>query len=205
LHVTVCVIQGINAGIGAVTGKGLAQNLRRHYPPWVVRSAVSLLLAANFINLGADLGAMGAALRLLIDGPPVLYAAVFGFVCAYLEIVVSYQRYVSVLKWLTLSLFSYVAVVLAVKVPGGFAFAVFATGIIGTGLLAVPVLAGSAAYAVAEMMRWPEGLDRRRSARPQDIVLVANRSLMRIFETKHLSRLIECEEFAVTAPVGDRV
>jgi NRAMP (natural resistance-associated macrophage protein)-like metal ion transporter len=273
-------IQGISAGIGAVTGQGIAQNLRRHYPHWVLRLAVSLLFVANFINIGTDLAAMGAALRLLIDGSPLIYAAAFGVLCAALEVFVSYRRYVTFLKWLTVSLFAYVAVVLAVKVPwavalegalipqfafdgdhamalvavlgttispylffwqageeveelhrrhlrrlaehprkalaelarirtdtlvgmgfsnlialfiifataatlhasgitqidtsaqaaealrpiaGEFAFAVFAVGIIGTGLLAVPVLAGSAAYAVAEMFRWPEGLDRRPS------------------------------------------
>jgi len=271
-------IQGISAGIGAVTGQGIAQNLRRHYPPSVLRLAVLLLFVANFINIGADLAAMGAALQLLVDGSHLIYAAAFGVLCVALEVFVSYRRYVTVLKWLTLSLFAYVAVVLAVKVPwavalqgalipqfafdrdhamalvavlgttispylffwqageeveelhrrhlkrlaehprtalvelarirtdtlvgmgfsnlialfiifataatlhangvtqidtsaqaaealrpiaGEFAFAVFAVGIIGTGLLAVPVLAGSAAYAVAEMFQWPEGLDRR--------------------------------------------
>lgn len=271
-------IQGISAGIGAVTGQGIAQNLRRHYPLWVLHLAVLLLFVANFINIGADLAAMGAALRLLVDGPHLIYAAAFGLLCVVLEVFVSYRRYVTVLKWLTLSLFAYVAVVLTVKVPwiialrsavipqidfdgdhamalvavlgttispylffwqageeveelhrrhlerlaahpktahaelarirtdtlvgmgfsnlialfiifataatlhvngitqietsaqaaealrpiaGAFAFAVFAVGIIGTGLLAVPVLAGSVAYAVAEMFQWPEGLDRR--------------------------------------------
>src|SRR4029078_1370164 len=68
-------IQGISAGIGAVTGQGIAQNLRRHYPPWVLLLAVLLLLVANFINIGADLAAMGAALRLLVGGSQFLYAA----------------------------------------------------------------------------------------------------------------------------------
>ena len=111
------VIQGISAGIGAVTGQGIAQNLRRHYPPWVMRFAVLLLLVANFINIGADLAAMGAALQLLVGGSQFLYSAVFGLLCAGLEIFISYRRYVTVLKWLTLSLFAYVAVVLAVDVP----------------------------------------------------------------------------------------
>jgi Mn2+/Fe2+ NRAMP family transporter len=110
-------IQGISAGIGAVTGQGIAQNLRRHYPPWVIRFAVLLLLVANFINIGADLAAMGAALRLLAGGSQLFYAIAFGLLCAGLEILISYRRYVMVLKWLTLSLFAYVAVVLAVDVP----------------------------------------------------------------------------------------
>jgi NRAMP (natural resistance-associated macrophage protein)-like metal ion transporter len=272
------VTQGISAGIGAVSGRGISQNLRRHYPPWILRVAVLLLLVANVINLGADLGAMGAALGLLMPGPDLVYTAAFGLLCALLEIFVSYSRYVVVLKWLTLSLFAYVAVVLAVHVPwgpalrgallpqlafdgdhamalvavlgttispylffwqageeveelrrrhlkrmadnpgaakpelarirtdtlvgmgisnlialfiiiataatlnasgitqietssqaaealrpvaGAFTFVLFAAGIIGTGMLAVPVLAGSAAYAVSEMFHWPEGLDRR--------------------------------------------
>src|SRR6185369_16923460 len=110
-------IQGISAGIGAVTGQGIAQNLRRHYSPWVMSIAVALLLIANMINLGADLAAMGAALQLLIDGPYQLYAIIFALICVGLEVFVSYARYVKVLKWLTLSLLAYVAVVLSVNVP----------------------------------------------------------------------------------------
>ena len=63
------VIQAVSARIGCVTGYGIAQNLRRHYSPWLLRAVVLLLLVANVINLGADLGAMGAALGLLIGGP----------------------------------------------------------------------------------------------------------------------------------------
>ncbi|MFA6154785.1 NRAMP family divalent metal transporter [Mesorhizobium sp.] len=272
------VTQGISAGIGAVTGQGIACNLRRHYSPWLLRFAVLLLLVANIVNIGADLSAMGEALGLLTGTAHRLYALLFALACIALEIFVSYRRYVTVLKWLTLSLLSYVAVVLSVHVPWGaalygalvprmvfdgdhamalvavlgttispylffwqageeveelhrqkrrrlganphaagpelarirtdtlfgmgfsnlvamviiiataatlhangitqiqtssqaaealrpvageFAFAIFAIGIIGTGMLAVPVLAGSAAYAVAEMFEWPEGLDRR--------------------------------------------
>ena len=102
-----------------MTGHGIAENLRRHYPRWLIRSAVVLLLIANVINLGADLGAMGAALQLLLGGPHQLYALIFAVLCAGLEIFVSYERYAAVLKWLTLSLFAYVAVVLRVDVPWG--------------------------------------------------------------------------------------
>ncbi|MEZ5829592.1 MAG: divalent metal cation transporter [Dongiaceae bacterium] len=111
------VIQGISAGIGAVTGKGITRNLRHHYPPWVMGAAVLLLLIANVINLGADLAAMGAALQLLIGGPFHLYAIGFAVLCVCLEVFVSYARYVMVLKWLTLSLLAYVAVVFIVQVP----------------------------------------------------------------------------------------
>ena len=271
-------IQAVSARIGCVTGFGIAQNLRRHYSPWLPRVVVLLLLVANVINLGADLGAMGAALGLLIGGPEHLYTVLFGALCIVLEIWLSYARYAAVLKWSTLSLFAYVVVVFAAHVPwgtalygtfvphfvfdgafatalvailgttispylffwqagqeveerhrrhvkalciapktagpelerirtdtivgmgvsnlialfiiiataatlnasgvtdiqtssqaaealrpiaGDFTFALFAIGIIGTGLLAVPVLAGSAAYAVSESFRWTEGLDRR--------------------------------------------
>jgi NRAMP (natural resistance-associated macrophage protein)-like metal ion transporter len=273
-----CAIQQISAEVGRVTGRGIAGNLRRHYPVQILYALVALLMIANVINIGADLGAMAAALQLLVPGPLLLYVAGFGIVTALLEIFVRYSRYVSVLKWLTLSLFAYVATVLVVAVPwhqvlvntlipavswqqdyvvvivavlgttispylffwqaseeaederinneehplneapaeakvafrrieidtyigmalsnvialcimittaatlhlhgitniqtseqaaealrpiaGEFAFAVFACGIVGTGLLAIPVLAGSAAYAVAEAMGWKVGLSR---------------------------------------------
>jgi NRAMP (natural resistance-associated macrophage protein)-like metal ion transporter len=275
------VIQEVAAQIGCVTGRGIAHNLRRHYSPWLLRSVVALLLVANIVNLGADLGAMGAALQLLIGGPEQLYTLLFGVVCIVLEVWLSYPRYAAILKWTTLSLFSYVAVVFVAEVPwaealrsliiptidlngtsamamvailgttispylffwqagqeveeqhrhhakplcvspktagpelarirldtivgmafsslvslaivfataatlhahgvvdiatsaqaaealrpiaGEFAFALFALGIVGTGLLAVPILAGSAAYAVSEMFGWAGSLD----ARPND-------------------------------------
>lgn len=271
------VIQQISAWIGCVTGKGIAQNLRLHYAPWILRCALSLLLVANFINLGADLGAMGAALHLLVDGSSLFYTCLFGLLCVVLETFISYRRYARTLKWLTLSLFAYVAVLFTARVAWGpalhgtfvprvvldaphamalvallgttispylffwqagqeveeqrrhhmtpvlsepgraaqeyrriridtvvgmgysnvialciivataatlhasgvtdiqttsqaaealrpiagpFTFALFTLGIVGTGLLAVPVLAGSAAYAVSETFQWPEGLDR---------------------------------------------
>jgi NRAMP (natural resistance-associated macrophage protein)-like metal ion transporter len=272
------VIQEISGRIGCISGRGIAENLRRHYAVWLVRSVVALLLVANTINLGADLGAMGAALRLLLGGNQHLYTIGFGIVCVLAEIFIRYARYARTLKWLTVSLFAYVAVVFAVHVPwaealhatfvphmalnltsamalvavlgttispylffwqsalevedckrrsgpplrdtplasppqfhrirldtavgmvisnliaifiiyataatlhatgitniqtssqaaealrpiaGKFAFAVFALGIVGTGLLAVPVLAGSGAYAIAETFKWREGLDKR--------------------------------------------
>ena len=272
-------IQEISARIGRVTGHGIAGNIRRHYPPWLLRGIVALLLAANIINLGADLGAMGEALQLLTGGPPHLYVVVFALGCALLEIFVRYERYVSILKWTSVSLFAYVATALVVDVPwaqvaynlvvptlswdkdyivaivavlgttitpycffwqssqeaeeervdpaahalieapedarseinriridtylgmgfsnlislfiiittaatlhahgitdiqtssqaaealrpiaGVFTFALFAGGIIGIGALSVPVLAGSAAYALGEALDWPTGLARR--------------------------------------------
>jgi len=271
-------IQAICARIGATTGRGIAHNLRRHYPPALLRTMVMLLLIANVINLGADLGAMGAALGLLVPGPVLGFTVAFGVVSILAEVFISYTRYARILKWTTLSLFSYVAVVFVAGVDwgaalrgivipsfafdrehsmalvavfgttispylffwqagqeveeqhrrhtkplciaprtagpelkrirtdtlvgmgfshltalfiiiataatlnahgvtevtsaaqaadalrpiaGNLAFALFAIGIIGTGMLAVPVLAGSAAYAVSETFNWTEGLDRK--------------------------------------------
>ena len=275
-------IQEISGRIGRTTGKGIAANIRIHYSGWILQAIVVLLLVANTINIGADLGAMGDALGLLIGGPHLLYVVLFGAFCASLQIYVPYKSYASVLRWLTLALFSYFGTVLVVKiswgelarglliptftadvafwttvvailgttispylffwqasqevedthrdaareplvrapeqgkdanarirldtyigmgfsnlvalaimvttaatlhiagvtnietstqaaealrpVAGPFAFTVFTLGIVGTGLLAVPVLAGSAAYALAEARRWPEGLARKPKA-----------------------------------------
>lgn len=112
-------IQAICAQIGATTGRGIAQNLRRHYPKRLLQLVVILLLTANVINLGADLGAMATALALLMPGPMLLYTFLFGAVSVLLEVFVAYGRYARVLKWTTLSLFSYVAVVFVVDVPWG--------------------------------------------------------------------------------------
>ena len=269
-------IQEVAAEIGRVTGAGIARNMRRHYPRPLLVLMVGLLLIANIVNLGADLAAMGAAVALLIGGPIGLYTLLFGVFCIIVEVALSYERYAAVLKWATLSLFAYVAVVVVAQVPwgealtslvvpriewtgayatavvailgttispylffwqagqeieeqkrhkvkplcitpkdagpelkriridtltgmafssivslaivfataatlhangirdietsaqaaealrpiaGNFAFALFALGIIGTGLLAVPVLAGSAAYAVTEMFGMAGSLD----------------------------------------------
>ena len=114
-----CAIQMISAQIGRVTGKGLAKNMRQHFPLPILYVLVSMLLAANIINLGADLGAMAAAVNLLAPAPPWLYVAAFAIVTAFLEIYVRYSRYASILRWLTISLFAYVATVFAVGVPWG--------------------------------------------------------------------------------------
>ncbi len=110
-------IQEICARIGRVTGEGIAGNIRAHYAPWLLRSIVGLLVVANTINLGADLGAMGAATQLLVGGPPHLYVVAFALACALLEIFSRYERYASILKWTSLSLFAYVATALVVDVP----------------------------------------------------------------------------------------
>src|SRR4051794_37057461 len=100
-------IQQISARIGRITGKGIAGNLRQHYPNWLLQVIVALLFIANTINIGADLGAMADALGLLVGGPVLIYVIAFGSFCAILQVFMAYQRYVAVLKWLTLALFAY--------------------------------------------------------------------------------------------------
>ncbi|MGO4833712.1 NRAMP family divalent metal transporter, partial [Rhizobiaceae sp. 2RAB30] len=272
-------VQMISAHVGRTTGHGLAGNIARCYPAWAVYSLIIPLLIANVINIGADLGAMGDALGLLAGGYPLLYVAVFGAISILLQVMLQYERYVAVLKWLCLALLTYVATLFVVKidwaalavglvlpkiaadpqylavivaifgttispylffwqasqeaedlkekpkrqalvehpdqaeparrrieidtmvgmglsnfialaimtttaatlhpagvtninssveaakalepVAGKLAEFIFAVGIIGTGLLAVPVLAGSAAYAIGEAGHWPVGLSRK--------------------------------------------
>ena len=271
-------IQEVSARIGRVTGEGIAGNIREHHSRGLLLVIVGLLLVANVINLGADLGALGAALQLLVRGSVRLYVVGFAVLCTLLEVFVRYENYVRILKWTSVSLFAYVATALAVHVPwrtvayhtlvptilwrqdflvtivavfgttitpycffwqsseeaeeeridplahplleapdeapaqigrirvdtylgmgfsnlislfiiittaatlhvhgitdiatsadaaealrpiaGPFTFALFAAGVVGIGLLAVPVLAGSAAYAIGEALGWPTGLGR---------------------------------------------
>ena len=268
-------VQLVSAHIGRVTGVGLARNLAGTFPKQFVGLLIGILLIANIINIGADLSAMGEAARLVVGGGEHGFVIAIAAVSTALQLFVPYRRYASILKWLTLSLFAYVAVLLVVRtdwpaalrglvwpgdlgkdalltivalfgttispylffwqsaqeaeeiatsrqrpikqdprsarrqfrrmrfdtltgmafsnlislaiimaaaatlhrqgvtqigsaadaaaalrpVAGQFAFALFAIGIIGTGLLAVPVLAGSAAFAVAELFGWKEGLE----------------------------------------------
>ncbi len=267
------------ARIGRVTGEGLGSALHKHTPAWFAKGVIVALVAANVLNLGADLGAMAEACRLLAGGPTQVYAIAIAIFCAACEIWLAYRRYVLILKWLTLSLFAYVALLFVVQLPvkevlagalipnvalsgngltslvavlgttispylffwqaseeveeeqtepdprplkehvrdapakftaikfdtylgmifsnlialaiivgtaatlhahgvtqiataadaamalepiaGVGATVIFALGIVGTGLLAVPVLAGSAAYALGEALGWPVGLARQ--------------------------------------------
>ena len=109
-------IQLVSARIGYVTGAGLAANIRQHYPRWLLRACVALLLGANILNIGADLAAMAEALRLLVGGSAHVYAVTFGLLSIVLQVFLPYERYVRWLKWLTLTLFAYVAVVLSVRI-----------------------------------------------------------------------------------------
>jgi len=110
-------IQGISAGIGRVTGQGLMDGVRKYYPRTLVYGLVLSIIVANVINLAADIGAMGAALKLLIGGPALVYAAVFALVSLLLQIFVPFSRYSPFLKLLTFSLFAYVATVMVIHVP----------------------------------------------------------------------------------------
>jgi NRAMP (natural resistance-associated macrophage protein)-like metal ion transporter len=114
-----CAIQMISAEIGRVTGKGIAANMRRYYSPYLLYALVGLLVLANVINIGADLGAMGAALQLILPGPKWAYVPAFAILIVLLEVFMRYASYVSVLRWLTLSLLAYVATVFVVGVPWG--------------------------------------------------------------------------------------
>jgi NRAMP (natural resistance-associated macrophage protein)-like metal ion transporter len=272
-------IQEISARVGRVTGHGIAGNVGRHYSAVLLNVVVALLFIANTINIAADLGAMADATKLLIGGHGIIYVVLFGVGTVAAQIFLDYKRYVAVLKWLTLSLFAYVAALACANVSwgealsgilipkitwsadyfttivailgttispylffwqasqeaedqrvdahkqpliekhygarkefhriradtivgmafsnlialsiivtaaatlnaagktdiqssaqaaealkpiaGAFAEAIFALGIVGTGLLAIPVLAGAAAYAVGEGRHWPVGLARK--------------------------------------------
>lgn len=271
-------VQYMCALIGRVTGKGLAENMKRAFPAPVVYAAVVLLLIANTLNIAADVAAMGEVAELVTGVNRHLMTAVFVFATLGLQLFVPYHRYVRFLKWLTCSLLAYAAVLFTVKIPwgevalgtfwpkfkfdadgaemvvgvlgttispylffwqaseevedmhaehdaplrrrpakadgelrrmewdtwsgmffsnitawliilatavtlhhagitkidsaataasalrplaGNFAYMLFALGILGTGMIGVPVLAGSAAYALAETRGWKEGLERK--------------------------------------------
>lgn len=102
-------IQEISARVGRVTGHGISGNVCRNYPGWVLVAVVALLFIANTINIAADLAAMADATKLLIDGHGILYVVLYGVLSVAAQIFLDYKRYVAVLKWLTLSLFAYVA------------------------------------------------------------------------------------------------
>ena len=102
-------IQEISGRVGRVTGRGIAGNVCRHYSPLLLNIVVALLFIANTINIAADLAAMADASKLLVGGRAFAYVAMYGVISVVAQIFFDYQRYVAVLKWLTLSLFAYVA------------------------------------------------------------------------------------------------
>ena len=103
-------IQIVSARIGYVTRRGLTANIKASFPRWVLFSVVGMLLAANTLNVAADIAAMAEALRLLLGGSAHVYAVTFGLLCLVLQVFLPYQTYVRWLKWLTLALLAYVAV-----------------------------------------------------------------------------------------------
>jgi NRAMP (natural resistance-associated macrophage protein)-like metal ion transporter len=112
-------IQLVSARIGAVTGRGLADNLMKTLPAALLYAMVGLLLIANTLNLAADIAAMGEALRLVAGGPVLAYVAIFGIFCLTAEILIPYHLYARYLKALTLVLFAYVVTAFTIKIPWG--------------------------------------------------------------------------------------
>ena len=109
-------VQLISAHIGRVTGHGLAANMRRLFPEQIVMGLVGLLFIANTINIGADLAAMGSAATLVTGLPPHRLTLGFALVSLLLQMFVPYHRYAHFLKWLTLVLFAYVALLFTVRI-----------------------------------------------------------------------------------------
>jgi NRAMP (natural resistance-associated macrophage protein)-like metal ion transporter len=105
--------------IGNVTGQGLARNIKNRYSLRTLRLLVTLLAVANVINIGADIGALGASAGLIIHLPAAVLMVIFTLLILTLEITVSYRRYAKVLKWLTVSLLAYPVTAFFVPEPWG--------------------------------------------------------------------------------------
>ncbi len=112
-------VQESSARVGAVTGRGLAAVMRDRYGVKLVYGAILLLLLANTINIGADIGAMGAAAQLLVPLPQLLLTAVFATAIVGREVFMPYRAYARFLRWLTLSLLAYPITVFIVHEPWG--------------------------------------------------------------------------------------
>jgi NRAMP (natural resistance-associated macrophage protein)-like metal ion transporter len=139
-------VQECCARIGVVTGKGLAGVIKEHYSRTILTGVVLLVVAANTINIGADIGAVAAATQLVVDAPFWIYAVLTAIIIVVLEVWLSYRTYARFLKWLALALFSYPATALIIREPWGdivratlvphveftFAFLFIITGVFGT-------------------------------------------------------------------------
>ncbi len=139
-------VQEACARIGMVTGKGIAAIVKENYSKKVLYSVVGLVVVANVINIGADIGAMAAAARLIIPLPLVVWTLIFTASILILEIYTSYKVYARILKWLALSLLAYPITVFIVQLPWltvlkatfiphiefSFAFFFIITGVLGT-------------------------------------------------------------------------
>ena len=116
-------IQLVSAQIGRVTGKGLAANVMEIAPRWLVLALVSLLVFANTFNIAADIAAMGESLSLVVGGLNHEHALIFAATSTLLQVFIPYRRYSPVLKFLTLTLFAYVATAFSVQIPWSRVFA----------------------------------------------------------------------------------
>ena len=110
-------IQEVCGRIGRVTGTGLAANLRKNYPKPVLYFVLLLMSAANVFNLGADIGAMGSSMALLVPRTETLFTIFFGIFSLLVVLFVPYTSYAKYLKWLTLSLFAYIGVAFLIHIP----------------------------------------------------------------------------------------
>ena len=110
-------VQEACARIGMVTGKGIAAIVKENYSRKVLYSVVGIVVVANVINIGADIGAMAAAARLIIPLPLVVWTLLFTASILFLEIFTSYKVYARILKWLALSLLAYPVTVFIVQMP----------------------------------------------------------------------------------------
>jgi NRAMP (natural resistance-associated macrophage protein)-like metal ion transporter len=109
-------MQEISARIGRVTGQCIAANMRQSAPPVVQYSIIALLCAANILNLGADIGAMGASAQLVVGGSAIPFVLFFGVVSLLVQVFVPYTAYVKYLKWLTVAVFAYILTAFAVHI-----------------------------------------------------------------------------------------
>jgi NRAMP (natural resistance-associated macrophage protein)-like metal ion transporter len=112
-------IQIISAWIGWQTRHGLTKSVALGLPRFVLVVLIGLLVVANTINIAADLAAMGAALRMVVGGPALVYALGFGVACLLAETFVPYHSYAGYLKFLTLVLLVYVGAAFSVSIPWG--------------------------------------------------------------------------------------
>jgi NRAMP (natural resistance-associated macrophage protein)-like metal ion transporter len=113
-------IQLVCAKIGMVSGMGLSGVLRKYYPRWLVVSALVLLVVANTINAGTDIGAIAASINLLAPSiPPLALVVPIAAIIVAVQILGSYRTVVKIFKWLTLTLFAYIAAAFLSRPPWG--------------------------------------------------------------------------------------
>jgi len=109
-------VQEATARLGLFSGKGLARLIKTYFPRWVLYVALVLVVGANSFNIGADLGSMAAATRLLVPIPQSLLVVIYAIGMTALEVLIPYHQYAKVLRWLCVSLLSYVAMLFIIKV-----------------------------------------------------------------------------------------